>query len=352
MEPLFAYSPCNLRPGWALYELLRLSSRAAYLAGPNMQAHFPAFAVDWSKEPMRDPTIVVVDDEPQIRRVLRATLATHGYVILEAANGNDAVQAVMLEHPDLVLLDMNMPDMDGLETCGKLRATFSGPIIMATVRDSERDKITAFDCGADDYVVKPFAMEELLARIRAALRRCPAGVPLKVATRELAFAPTPAGAGRLGNCGVGILEGPGTIAVSAGLGKTFVLTERLKLRFESTSTNVLNHTNYAAPAVNISNPQTFGVLESGQTSANTGPRTGQFALRLLIFDALDAASKCLARDPFYRVVPVVSTCTGSSGYASMPNSGMSRPSSSTSRGTRIDFTAFTPLKTTYVKTNA
>jgi hypothetical protein len=95
-----------------------------------------------------------------------------------------------------------------------------------------------------------------------------------------AFAPTPEGAGRLGNCGVGILEGPGTIAVSAGLGKTFVLTERLKLRFESTFTNVLNHTNYAAPAVNISNPQTFGVLESGQTSANAGPRTGQFALRL------------------------------------------------------------------------
>jgi two-component system KDP operon response regulator KdpE len=134
---------------------------------------------------MRDPTILVVDDEPQIRRVLRATLASHGYVILEASNGNDAVQAVMLEHPDLVLLDMNMPDMDGLETCGKLRATFSGPIIMATVRDSERDKIAAFDCGADDYVVKPFAMGELLARIRAALRRCPAGVPLKVATRDL-----------------------------------------------------------------------------------------------------------------------------------------------------------------------
>lgn len=77
----------------------------------------------------------------------------------------------------------------------------------------------------------------------------------------------------------GILEGPGTIAVSAGLGKTFPIHERLKLRFESTFTNVLNHTNYAPPAVDISNPQAFGVLQSNQTSANAGPRTGQLALR-------------------------------------------------------------------------
>jgi hypothetical protein len=95
-----------------------------------------------------------------------------------------------------------------------------------------------------------------------------------------AFAPTPANAGRIGNCGVGILEGPGTIAVAAGLGKTFALNERLKLRFETTFTNVVNHTNYAPPAADISNPQTFGALLSNQTSANAGPRTGQFALRL------------------------------------------------------------------------
>jgi len=95
-----------------------------------------------------------------------------------------------------------------------------------------------------------------------------------------AFAPTPTDASRLGTCGVGILEGPGTIAVSAGLGKSFILTERLKLRFESTFTNILNHTNYASPAVDISNTQTFGVLQSNQTSANAGQRTGQLALRL------------------------------------------------------------------------
>jgi hypothetical protein len=95
-----------------------------------------------------------------------------------------------------------------------------------------------------------------------------------------AFAATPADAGRIGNCGVGILQGPGTIGVSAGLGKTFLLGEKAKLRFESTFTNVLNHTNYAPPAVDISNTQTFGALQSNQTSANAGPRTGQLALRL------------------------------------------------------------------------
>jgi hypothetical protein len=95
-----------------------------------------------------------------------------------------------------------------------------------------------------------------------------------------AFAATPAGAGRIGNCGVGILQAPGTIGVSAGLGKTFPLGEKAKLRLESTFTNVLNHTNYAPPAVDISNPQTFGALQSNQTSANAGPRTGQLALRL------------------------------------------------------------------------
>ncbi|HUA20977.1 MAG TPA: carboxypeptidase regulatory-like domain-containing protein [Bryobacteraceae bacterium] len=95
-----------------------------------------------------------------------------------------------------------------------------------------------------------------------------------------AFAPTPAGAGRIGDAGVGILEGPGTIAVSAGLSKNFQLTERLRLRFESTFTNVLNHTNFAPPAANISSPETFGVLQTAQTAGQGGNRTGQLALRL------------------------------------------------------------------------
>jgi two-component system, OmpR family, KDP operon response regulator KdpE len=120
---------------------------------------------------MKDQIILVVDDEAQIRRVLRASLSSHGYTVVEADNGEDAVQAVLHEHPDLVLLDVNMPGMSGLEACSRIRLSFEGPIIMVTVHDSEQDKILALDSGADDYVVKPFATGELLARIRAALRR-------------------------------------------------------------------------------------------------------------------------------------------------------------------------------------
>ena len=133
-------------------------------------------------------TILVVDDEAQIRRVLRSTLTSNGYDIIEAKNGEEAIRAVMREHPDLVLLDVNMPEMSGLEACRKIRVSFPGPIIMVTVRDSERDKIAALDCGADDYVVKPFAVGELLARIRSALRRTITDEPLpKIETSELNF---------------------------------------------------------------------------------------------------------------------------------------------------------------------
>jgi hypothetical protein len=95
-----------------------------------------------------------------------------------------------------------------------------------------------------------------------------------------AFAPTPVGAARIGNAGVGILEGPGTIAVNGGLSKSLAIRERLRMRFEATFTNALNHTNFAPPAVNVSSPSTFGVLQSAQTAENGGNRTGQLALRL------------------------------------------------------------------------
>jgi hypothetical protein len=95
-----------------------------------------------------------------------------------------------------------------------------------------------------------------------------------------AFEPTPAGAGRIGNAGVGILEGPGTIAVSAGVSKIFPIRERARFRFEATFTNALNHTNFAPPASNISSPETFGVLQSAQTAGQGGNRVGQLALRL------------------------------------------------------------------------
>jgi len=116
-------------------------------------------------------SILVVDDEPQIRRVLRSTLSTHGYVITEAKTGEDALESMRKERPDLILLDMNMPGVGGIEACRQIRRTSDAPIIMLTVRNAERDKVAALDAGADDYVVKPFGIEELLARIRAALRR-------------------------------------------------------------------------------------------------------------------------------------------------------------------------------------
>jgi two-component system, OmpR family, KDP operon response regulator KdpE len=118
-----------------------------------------------------EATILVVDDEPQIRRVMRSTLSVHGYVITEASNGEEAIESVRKNRPDLVLLDVNMPGIGGLEACREIRRSSDAPIIMLTVRNAERDKVLALDAGADDYVVKPFGIEELLARIRAALRR-------------------------------------------------------------------------------------------------------------------------------------------------------------------------------------
>jgi two-component system, OmpR family, KDP operon response regulator KdpE len=127
---------------------------------------------------MRVTTILVVDDEPQIRRVLRATLSSNGYEVIEAKSGQEAIEMVVTERPELILLDVNMPGMNGLEACNKIRMSFDGPIIMVTVRNAERDKIAALDAGADDYIVKPFAIGELLARIRAALRRSNPEEPL------------------------------------------------------------------------------------------------------------------------------------------------------------------------------
>jgi two-component system KDP operon response regulator KdpE len=122
---------------------------------------------------MSSATILVVDDEPQIRRVMRTALAAQSYLILEAHTGEEALETMRHERPDLVLLDVNMPGIGGLAACREIRAASDVPIIMLTVRNSERDKVSALDAGADDYVVKPFGVEELLARIRAALRRAP-----------------------------------------------------------------------------------------------------------------------------------------------------------------------------------
>jgi two-component system KDP operon response regulator KdpE len=117
--------------------------------------------------------ILVVDDDPQIRRVMRVTLTGQGYEVDDVKSGEAALDKLREEKFDLVLLDMNMPGMDGLETCRAIREQSEIAIIMLTVRDSESDKVAALDAGADDYVTKPYNPPELLARMRAALRRTP-----------------------------------------------------------------------------------------------------------------------------------------------------------------------------------
>jgi len=119
--------------------------------------------------------ILVVDDDPQIRRVLRTVLIAQGYETEDANSGEQALERVRDGRFDLILLDINMPGIGGIETCRALRSGYNAAIIMLTVRDSETDKVQALDAGADDYVTKPFSFPELLARIRAALRRMSAG---------------------------------------------------------------------------------------------------------------------------------------------------------------------------------
>src|SRR5580704_10993547 len=118
--------------------------------------------------------ILVVDDEPQITRVLRTSLSSQGYDIRVANDGETALEIMKDWTPDLVVTDLSMPNMDGLELCRRLRVTSKVPIIVLSVRGEERTKVQALDAGADDYVTKPFGIEELLARVRASLRRVPA----------------------------------------------------------------------------------------------------------------------------------------------------------------------------------
>ena len=123
---------------------------------------------------MNSSRILVVDDEPLLRRVLRSTLSALGFVVADAETGETALEIVRAEKFDLILLDINMPGLSGLETCRAIRAKSDVGILMLTVRDRATDKIEALDAGADGYVTKPFDVNELLARIRATLRRAPA----------------------------------------------------------------------------------------------------------------------------------------------------------------------------------
>jgi two-component system KDP operon response regulator KdpE len=117
------------------------------------------------------PIVLVVEDEAPIRRFLRAGLEGQGYVVIDAVRGQEALALAASRPPDIVLLDLGLPDLDGLEVVRRLREWSAVPIIVLTARDQDRDKIRALDGGADDYVTKPFSMPELLARLRVALRR-------------------------------------------------------------------------------------------------------------------------------------------------------------------------------------
>jgi two-component system KDP operon response regulator KdpE len=115
--------------------------------------------------------ILVVDDEAPIRRYLRVALGAQGYTVLEAAGGQEAINSVVAGRPDLIILDLGLPDIDGVEVARRLREWSQIPIIILSVREGEQDKIAALDAGADDYLVKPFGTGELMARIRVVLRR-------------------------------------------------------------------------------------------------------------------------------------------------------------------------------------
>src|SRR5512140_480609 len=117
--------------------------------------------------------VLVVDDEPQITRVLRTVLTSQGYQVRTAAEGEAALSSFAEFRPELVITDLYMPHMDGVELCKRIRAMSTVPIIVLSVKGEERTKVEALDSGADDYVTKPFGIDELLARVRAALRRLP-----------------------------------------------------------------------------------------------------------------------------------------------------------------------------------
>lgn len=121
--------------------------------------------------------VLVVDDEPQIRRALRTSLEAHGYEVATVGTGGEGVVGVADTSPDLVLLDLGLPDMDGTEVLRRVRGFSEVPVIVLSVREGQTDKVAALDAGADDFVTKPFGMEELLARLRAALRRAASDEP-------------------------------------------------------------------------------------------------------------------------------------------------------------------------------
>lgn len=125
---------------------------------------------DLASGPGQNPLVLVIEDDVQIRRFLRTTLTSSGYRLLEAATGNEGINKAALNAPDVIILDLGLPDLDGLEVMRRLREWSLIPVIVVSAREQERDKVAALDIGADDYLTKPFGTSELLARIRVAQR--------------------------------------------------------------------------------------------------------------------------------------------------------------------------------------
>ena len=119
---------------------------------------------------LRLPLVLLIEDEPQMRRFLRTTLRAHDYQVVEAATAREGLAQAAGRNPDVILLDLGLPDLDGLEVTREIRRSARTPIIVISARGQEHDKVTALDLGADDYLTKPFGASELLARIRVALR--------------------------------------------------------------------------------------------------------------------------------------------------------------------------------------
>ena len=128
--------------------------------------------------------VLAVDDDRHLLRALRITLRAAGHEVVTAEDGRSALRAAAAEHPDVVVLDLGLPDLDGTEVLAGLRPWFAGPVLVLSARADSRDKVDALDAGADDYVTKPFDMGELLARLRALVRRGPAGTEEGVVTTE------------------------------------------------------------------------------------------------------------------------------------------------------------------------
>lgn len=126
--------------------------------------------------PEKPARILVVDDEEQIRRALKSILSARKYDVISAANGEEAIDLAIDQTPDMIILDIAMPGLSGIEVCGELRSWYTGPILVLSVRSGDADKINALDTGADDYLTKPFSAGELLARVRALLRRASASI--------------------------------------------------------------------------------------------------------------------------------------------------------------------------------